>query len=212
MDFCEFCDEFKSFPDSRIGKIYGKEGLRSRIVDSTGNFAAIPTIGPIIPNSYLVLPFQHYETFARIPSSLYDESLQLINQVERKIGKKCILFEHGAQKCTNSGCGIYHAHIHIVPILSDFSHSEIVGEHALIGSNFADAMHTLSCAANYVLYRNNNGFFFFNEYGIDRQEIFTSQFFRKWLHKRFSSSKSWNWRDYNSVENDVMKALEISST
>lgn len=208
MKTCEFCNEFSSYPNSKFGKTYKDEKIINRIVANSINFVVLPTIAQLVPNSYLVLPKKHYETYAQVPSEYYDELLSLVCKIEQKLNKNVILFEHGAKSCTDSGCGIYHAHIHIVPINSDFDYSQLVGEDAKRENDFHKLMYSLSQSPNYIFYRENNGNYFYNTLCEHNRGMFISQYFRRWLHKKFQLNNGWNWNDYNFVEKSVLDAIE----
>ncbi|ACF45688.1 conserved hypothetical protein [Prosthecochloris aestuarii DSM 271] len=208
MKNCEFCTELSSFSLSRIGEIYKDENIKNRIVAESNNFIVMPTIAPIVPYSYLVLPKEHYETYAQIPSNYYNELLALIENVRNKLDRNVILFEHGAKSCTNSGCGVYHAHIHIVPIVSDFNHNCLVGQNSSGVKDFYELMEILKNNSNYIFYRDNKSDLFYNTSNIQNSDLFVSQYLRRWLQKTQHINKNWDWKSCNIVEKEVLNAIE----
>lgn len=206
MSSCEFCEELNSFGKSRIGKTY-RGSLSSRIVYSSESFFIVPTIAPIVSRSYLILPKEHHESYSSIAPEFYSELEETINKFEEKISRDVILFEHGAKSCTGSGCGIYHAHIHIVPIESVFSPDKLVGVTAKCAGSLSDTLKVLQQNDNYILYRDNNCNFYYNTPQNTEDRRFVSQYFRRWLTDYLALEKEWDWKKYVHAEEAVIDAV-----
>ena len=103
---CEFCLEIAEPESTRFAKIYG-DILSSRIVASTGNFVAMPTLGQLFEGSLLILPKRHVETFADLCDSEKFEALRLIEEMKRGVRQfgHAFLYEHGAKCISGGGCG-----------------------------------------------------------------------------------------------------------
>ena len=199
---CEFCDEVKDFQSSRVGKIYSD--IDTRIIQESENFCVIPTIGQLIAPMFMVISKDHYDSFAEIPKELLPECLQLLKEVENDLGRRTILFEHGAKKTTGMACGVYHAHMHIVTIESDFKYDELTGADALCYDSLAEALSYVKDSENYILYRDNDGAFYVNNPSKPDSDVFNSQYFRRWLVSKYKLDKDWNWRNYNDIENELI--------
>jgi hypothetical protein len=125
----------------------------------------------------------------------------------RKLGFP-VLFEHGAQSCTGGGCGIYHAHLHLVPLPCDMSicdafPSEVNVERA---QSLSDAFQKLRGTREYLVYHSAAGETGFLD--TERSSFqFGSQYFRKRIREHFSLDVDWNWRSYNTPEKSVLETL-----
>jgi diadenosine tetraphosphate (Ap4A) HIT family hydrolase len=114
---CEFCDEFAGGSDNSFSLHYASE-IASRTVLERDGFRVMPSIGQIVPGYLLLVPTHHYRAFADMsPKELSAaEALKtaLAEQMRSTYGD-CLFFEHGARTPDSGGCGISHAHLHIVP-------------------------------------------------------------------------------------------------
>lgn len=198
--YCDFCVDVKLFEDSNLRKVYD---IESRIVLETEHFIVTPTIGQLIDYSYLIIPKKHYERFADLGENILNDYKKIVSMLESKVDSKYILFEHGALRETNSACGIYHAHIHFVPINKDISPSAILGENFHYIDSISLLKETVGSSSNYLLYQNNSGCLYISKLEESKapdKARYTSQYFRKWLVKEFNLNKSWNWHDYEHIK------------
>jgi ATP adenylyltransferase len=81
---------------------------------------AVPSIGAFVEGWLLVIPYRHMVALSDLEEWERKEYRILVEETEKLVRKKyghTILFEHGpAGEGRNAGCGIDHAHLHIVPI------------------------------------------------------------------------------------------------
>jgi len=195
MTNCEFCSELKEFKTSRVGKIYPL--LDNRILFQTDNFSVIPTIGQLVSPMLMIIPKLHFDRFSEITTSLIIEADEVLTKTIKKINTPVILFEHGAKSVLEKSCGIYHAHIHIVPVNSSFKVADLIGAGYTAAPSLADALTNVRDSSNYVLFRDNTGNYFTNtSEHSSNPEIFSSQYFRRWLASNFAPTKDWNWNNY----------------
>jgi ATP adenylyltransferase len=81
----------------------------------------VPSLGSLMEGWLLVVPRDHYTALAAIEdSSQKDSFIDLAHEaddlVRRTYGPSTVWFEHGpAQEGKRAGCGVDHAHLHIVP-------------------------------------------------------------------------------------------------
>lgn len=114
---CCFCSEFKSgrMPDHFIAKA----GLAARIVAQTDNFLALPSVSPLARGHLLILPRSHISSMTQLPPQHFDEFLGFAREhcrrVEERLGS-VLVFEHGVGRGKAGGCGVDHAHLHILPL------------------------------------------------------------------------------------------------
>jgi diadenosine tetraphosphate (Ap4A) HIT family hydrolase len=171
----------------------------------------MPTIGQLFKYSLLVLPKKHIECMAQLSNKeIFDLEL-LIQKTKIKLSEfgNVIVFEHGAHKETGGSCGIYHAHIHIVPVpseldLSDFFYTEsVVKKYDSLIECYSD----LRGSSQYLMALNPDG----SIYATDTSNIihqYPSQFFRKKLVEYYNLDKPWNWREYLKVEKNVLQTID----
>lgn len=114
---CEFCDEFAGGTANSFVVHYANELVSRTILEQDG-FRALPSMGQIVTGYLLLVPNTHYRAFADMSQEELNaaEALKtgLANQMRSAYGS-CLFFEHGARTAGSGGCGISHAHLHIVP-------------------------------------------------------------------------------------------------
>lgn len=120
MVSCCFCDEVESGPNQNFAARYPE--VASRILWTDGKLFAMPCIGQLQPNHFMIMPVMHSATLR--------EAAQFIDRLDERIGDaisnllprlgvanaRSLVFEHGARDPQDGGCGIYHAHLHVVPV------------------------------------------------------------------------------------------------
>ena len=117
-DNCDFCNEFAGRPANAFGRIYGGDP-ESRVLFRSEHFAVIPSLGQIVEGYLLVLPRRHYKALGDLERVDFDELSTvsvLVGEVLAKEYGPCVFFEHGTRAEGVGGCGIYHAHLHAVPV------------------------------------------------------------------------------------------------
>jgi diadenosine tetraphosphate (Ap4A) HIT family hydrolase len=86
----------------------------------TQNFRVVPSKGGFVEGWVMVVPRQHVLNFGQLYPSLDTELKNLMKCVSSRIAEVYTpptLFEHGAATAgTTFGCGVDHAHVHIVPL------------------------------------------------------------------------------------------------
>ncbi len=117
MNTCDFCNEFSGGRANAFASRYPE--IHDRIVFSTEHFNVIPTLGQLTEGHLLVVPKAHFTALADMPDRLLQEFDDLVIQ-SRTILKmqynRSVAFEHGVRTDAGGGCGICHAHLHIVPL------------------------------------------------------------------------------------------------
>lgn len=120
IDSCCFCQEITSqkMPEN----FRQKSSYETRIFEEDDNYIAIPTISPITEGHILILPKRHLNSISQIESIKHKNFLsfteKIISLINSKYGQT-IFFEHGIGKNKEGGCGVSHAHLHIMPIGSE---------------------------------------------------------------------------------------------
>lgn len=119
LNECVFCRELQGGRDTNFARLYPE--LPSRVIAETESFVAFPCIGQLVDGHFLVIPRDHDCTFAQAHSRILSagsELTTLLKSAHKVLGRRIsesLLFEHGALSVSDGGCGIYHAHLHILP-------------------------------------------------------------------------------------------------
>ena len=115
---CDFCDEFSGGAQNAFAVRY-QDSLADRTVLETNSFKVVPSLGQIVQGYLLVIPKTHCCALADLPVESLEELDQLKTLLVSSMGPEygtCALFEHGARAEGSGGCGISHAHLHVIPL------------------------------------------------------------------------------------------------
>jgi diadenosine tetraphosphate (Ap4A) HIT family hydrolase len=115
---CDFCNELSGGGENSFARIYSSHP-ESRVLFRAGNFAVIPSLGQILEGYLLLLPIKHFKALGDLPSLLLEEFAATCEYVGKTLKDHYgpyVLFEHGTRSEGVGGCGIYHAHLHAVPL------------------------------------------------------------------------------------------------
>jgi diadenosine tetraphosphate (Ap4A) HIT family hydrolase len=205
---CEFCDELVNPHFSRFGEIYG-ERYAHRIVAEGDGFLALPTIGQLFKGSLLVMPRGHFETISELPISMIKALIPILELLESRIMPFGIpiLFEHGAKCKTGAGCGIYHAHLHLVPVPGDIRCADVLPDMKWVATTLFEAYDRVRDSEHYLLFRDITGQFAAIEPRDNPTSHFHSQYFRRVLANHFGLKAPWDWRQYNRQETWLIETL-----
>lgn len=116
---CVFCRELQGGRDTNFARLYPER--RSRVIAETESFVAFPCIGQLADGHFLVVPRAHDCTLAQTCSRIVSAGIELtalLLSAHETLGQRLsesLLFEHGAMSASDGGCGIYHAHLHVLP-------------------------------------------------------------------------------------------------
>jgi diadenosine tetraphosphate (Ap4A) HIT family hydrolase len=204
---CEFCNEFERAGFSSFNTLYEGQ-CKSRIVVETASFRVVPTMGQLFENSMLILPKQHIETLAQLNESNLPELVSLYRSIKESLSEfgQVIAFEHGARKESMGSCGIYHAHLHVVPVPFEVNLFEFFDDDYKKSVSLESVLFSLSESQEYLLAINSDmgiGYIDLTK----KSHVYSSQFFRRKLRDYFSLGVSWNWRDYNYVEEKLLRSV-----
>jgi len=117
LDGCAFCLSNRDQANVPLEKRVDSDGIIpvvDRIIQETDNYIVFETLGQITEGHSLIAPREHYPCIGALPESLFDELIELKQELGMRITKtysKPIYFEHGVIGQTES-----HAHLQIIPI------------------------------------------------------------------------------------------------
>src|ERR1041385_1989822 len=115
MNTCRLCSSLISGPSE----------LWDHPLFESPNFVVLPSLGALIEGWVLIVPKKHYVCMGAVPSALGGEMEDLKRLVSSRLlhtyGSVCA-FEHGPSCEKRSvGCGVDHAHLHLVPTEFDLA-------------------------------------------------------------------------------------------
>ncbi len=213
---CTFCNEIFGLEVNNFFKLYledefTKKGLTSRIVAESKNFLLMPMVGPLVPGYLLLVPKNHYLSFAHMSTKLLKEA-EMIKQVMQQIFSDeytiPVIFEHGPMsKERSGGCCSDHAHLHIVAVNVDVREKiENFGLKLRKLSFFPDVKEQVKRDVPYLYYENQKG----EKYLIDAPVIH-GQFIRKLIANEIGYTHLSSWRDNHQIPwmIDIVKRLRF---
>jgi ATP adenylyltransferase len=167
------------------------------------NFLALPSLGSLVEGWMLILPKKHVLSLGALPDSLISEFQVLKTEVVlrlRKIYGKASVFEHGPSgEGRTVGCGVDHAHLHLVPI--DFDLADAISPYISAGlswskADLSDCRKSVQEGDDYLYFEQpvGNGW-------IIRGQMLGSQLFRRAIADRIGTPGDYNWRLNAKVEN-----------
>lgn len=195
---CAFCDRVRS--ESGTADDWA-------VLFEDEHFVAVPSLGAFIPGWLLVLPRRHELNLAQMPTSRLDD---LWSFVERFLPAwtaefgPITMFEHGPSgQGRNAGCGIDHAHLHVVPsgdwdLLADAKRQLPMLEWRHV-SGLGDVRPELTAGKDYLFLRAPDG----RLWAAAHTDV-PSQALRRVIAANLHIPERYNWRDH--PHRDVVRA------
>jgi ATP adenylyltransferase len=102
-----------------LGRNAKDEPWNSLLCESR-NFMVMPTLGPLVEGWLLIISREHHLCMGAMPETVYGELEEIIGEVGGVVADQYVpptIFEHGPSVHGEGiGCGIDHAHVHVVPL------------------------------------------------------------------------------------------------
>ncbi|TWU19510.1 HIT family protein [Allorhodopirellula heiligendammensis] len=206
LTYCEFCDELAGVLSSRFANLY-RNDLQTRVVLENDAFVALPTIGQLFAGSLLILPRRHAERLADLNADEVEQLSAFLQAAFASVQSRYVLFEHGARCVSGGGCGIYHAHLHIVPVPTHFKMEDMLPSERLRHPSLLDAWNINRVSEEYIVARDTLGTVASIDQNAIREHGFGSQHMRKLLVRHFSLNRPWDWREYKAPEQDLLQTV-----
>ena len=214
---CDFCTEIYDLRRSLFYKIYKNTDISSRVIGETRSFIVFPTIGHFIKYYLIIIPKRHIESMSKLEIDELIELQQFIEKIKTALSQYgyVVCFEHGGGLKVGGSCSVYHAHMHIMPLpsklrLSSFFHDNCSIEQS---NNFTECYISLKNTSQYLFTMETDGNISFIDTS-NTSHLYSSQYFRKKISDYYKINASWNWREYNSIEENLMdtiRKLKISN-
>jgi len=192
MMACEVCNELSS----------NEPAFWNEPLFESANFFVLPSLGALVEGWLLLLPKQHAVSMGALGDELIAEMQYVKNLLVSAMGRNypsVCAFEHGPSKANSLvGCGVDHAHLHVVPLAFDLADA---------------AAPFLPCDASWersgwdhcrVAFRAGKDYLYLEQpIGSGRiavHDSIGSQVFRKAIAARVGIPEQFNWREYPRLE------------
>jgi ATP adenylyltransferase len=185
------------------GRFTEREFFNQALLESS-HFKVLPSLGSLVEGWLLIVPKKHFICFGALESpNLYQELDELVAEVcsivEREFGDY-IIFEHGPSQLNSVvGCGVDHAHLHIVPMTVDLM---LESKRHISNCVWNKAEGIESTRAffnrneNYLFIQDNDRSCF-----IATAPQIPSQTFRKIIAEKLGISNKYDWKKYPFLSN-----------
>ena len=192
---CPFCIEIAS---GQLPAQYEQSlGVRNRILKDEGRYIAIPTISPLREGHILICPKEHASSIVIATKESLREFLSFVRCCELEIATRYgepLFIEHGIGRGRQGGCGISHAHLHLVPrgaVLVEGLIESIktrIGDCGAFYAEHATSLASIAELDTYLIVGTTNAGFW-----IWTQEEIPSQLVRK-CFADLAKLENWDWR------------------
>lgn len=185
----------------------------NRPLRESENFVVIPSLGSLVEGWALIVPKKHFICIGAFPNDLFRELEQTKSAVAQTLsqhyGQVCA-FEHGPNSVNRQvGCGVDHAHLHLVPLDFDlrkaaegFTPSELHWTPATLNS----------CR---TVFRGGWDYLYIEQplgHGyIAAHKALGSQILRKAVAAHLGVPEEFNWRDFPQFETISRTIRTLSS-
>jgi diadenosine tetraphosphate (Ap4A) HIT family hydrolase len=194
---CHICAQISGQAENDLlARSFGGQYQR-RLVMETPHFAAIPSLGAIVPGHVILCPTSHSHRLADLHASLledFEDSKQsLRHRLRETFGGWVHEFEHGSDRAaTRRPCTVDHAHLHLLPILH-FGPIDLPAELNWIEiDDHPDAVVDVVGGSEYLFYKAPEGRSYV---ATARTTEIESQLLRRTFAHLVGLDGSWNWRD-----------------
>ncbi|BBI30796.1 HIT family protein [Cohnella abietis] len=201
---CRFC---KVADPVHFGKA---DTFWDRPLLETKHFFVVPSLGPLVEGWLLIVTKEHHICMGSLDKAETIELKQLLDTTSslvRSIYGPIAVFEHGpVESKLPVGCGVDHAHIHVVPVLdslieaaSQWCDTKFVWDNV----SGIEAVRTPYMRSQSYLYIHQDGFtpMLYDGIGIP------SQLFRRAIAGSLGIADRYNWRE-NANESVIAKTIE----
>lgn len=173
------------------------------------NFIVLPSLGALVEGWVLLVPKEHFICMGELPRSLTAELQELKHHIcsalYQSYGRVCV-FEHGpSQPNLRVGCGVDHAHLHIVPLEFDLVSSVnplLPKDTFWSKAGLQDCSDAFRRGDDYLYLEQPSG-----EGRIVTSQDFGNQLFRRAIATQVGAAHLFNWREFPQYPN-IMATIE----
>jgi len=184
----------------------GSTEIYDTIIEETKNFIVMPSLGSLVKGWLLITPKSHILNSRQLKINERKELNDLITKYSKSSSslfeKNVAVFEHGAvYQDSIVGCGIDHAHVHIVPVAFDMEAQVKNSE-----KTFMELDNSINDDKPYWVFSVNNG-----PVQFTNTMKHTSQFFRKVIATAINSPESYDYKKSTSNKNVIATLLKYKA-
>jgi len=214
QETCQFCTNLHYNQNTR------PENL---VLLENQHFVMVAGRGPVVWGHVLIIPKQHFYSFASLPNSYAKSFLSILTQVKQLLNAPAYFeFEHGSgidistKMVTACGNSINHAHWHVMPLATknntilDTTRKQVLQETSGLTSNqitFNDTpsifpkLKIASKGAPYLIMKHGDDGFIFCE---NEDLKVPSQILRR-LSAKYLLGKDapWDWKNMDSIQQQI---------
>lgn len=201
-DNCCFCEEFGN--TERV-----KNNSSGRIFFENNSFVSFVSAGALVEGHLLIASKKHWRSISQLPNETYKELNFILkettNWIKRTYNFPVIEFEHGVCSENSGGCGIDHAHIHVMPWPLTTKISDIIANYfSSLPYVDLNALQLNKYIHSYLYIKDidDNTFCF-------HVNKLPSQYMRQQLSKALCNS-NWDWR-YDPINKHFVQTLQKKS-
>jgi diadenosine tetraphosphate (Ap4A) HIT family hydrolase len=165
------------------------------VIDESENFYAKAALGHFVFGYTLIIPKEHYLSYAYLPEHLFPELEAFRDNVLDKLHNICqhpiTILEHGAiNRCQRGGSCIDHAHLHLVPLTPDMY--PLLSERFEFGElgSISDLRRFNDAQISYLYYQREG----FRSQAVQLSQDVPSQFLRQIACQALGEPELWDWR------------------
>jgi len=192
MSACCLCSNFVS---------EGSNEVWNKPLFESANFVVLPSLGSLVEGWLLLVPKKHFICMGALPVDLAREmdsmKHEITSRLHRQYGEVCV-FEHGPGAANHEvGCGVDHAHLHMVPF--DFDLTSAATRFIPPSTVWRDAGWE-SCRAAFE--EGQDYLYLEQPVGVGRIAVrpdFGSQVFRKAIALCLGVPQQFSWRQYPKI-------------
>jgi diadenosine tetraphosphate (Ap4A) HIT family hydrolase len=192
MNTCRLCSELAPNASAKAWNTPLFESL---------NFVAVPSVGALVEGWLLLAPKRHFISLGALPDPLLaevGEFKEFVCSVLTQCYGTVSAFEHGPSAAGRTlGCGVDHAHLHLVPVAFDLSKevSPLMPKRVAWTPARID-----DCRAAHL--RGEDYLYLEQPIGAGRIAVhqrFGSQLFRRAVASHIGASQQYNWREFEQL-------------
>lgn len=205
---CRFCTKFLA------GKIGQRDIIWDYVLFQSHNFVVVPSLGAIVEGWLLVVPKRHYLCMGGLTENLFTELQTLrkhVSCVLESFYGPIVAFEHGPAMGDQAvGCGVDHAHLHLVPIEIDLLERlpEVFGDQLewkpVDGIKDTKLFHDRGLSYLYLEQPLGHAL-------LTTHPNFESQIFRRIIAQYYGRGERYNWREHPNISNVHSTVMHLES-
>jgi diadenosine tetraphosphate (Ap4A) HIT family hydrolase len=165
------------------------------VIDESENFYAKAALGHFVFGYTLIIPKEHFLSYAYVPEHLFPELEAFRDSVLDKLHNICqhpiTTLEHGAiNRCQRGGSCIDHAHLHLMPLSPDLY--PLLSERFSFGEleSMSEVRRFNDAQVSYLYYQREG----LRSHAVQLSQDVPSQLLRQLACQALGEPELWDWR------------------